>query len=39
LHGFKNFPMINDLRQILLNWYERIGLERGYLDTLRPDNQ
>jgi hypothetical protein len=31
--------MIDDLRQILLNRYERIGLERGYQDTLRPDHQ
>jgi hypothetical protein len=39
LHGFNNFPMIDDLRQILLDQYERIGLERGYQDTLRPDHQ
>jgi hypothetical protein len=38
-HGFDNFPTINDLRQILLNQYGRIGLERGYQDTLRPDHQ
>jgi hypothetical protein len=25
-HGFNNFPAIDDLRQILLNKYERIGL-------------
>jgi hypothetical protein len=31
--------MIDDLRQILLNQYKRIGLERGYQDTLRPDHQ
>jgi hypothetical protein len=39
LHGFNNFLTIDNLRQILLDWYERIGLERGYLDTLRPDHQ
>jgi hypothetical protein len=39
LHGFNNFPTIDDLRQILLDQYERIGLERGYQDTLRPDYQ
>jgi hypothetical protein len=39
LHGFDNFPTINDLRQILLNQYERIGLERDYQDTLSPDHQ
>jgi hypothetical protein len=38
-HGFNNFPTIDDLRQILLDQYERIGLERGYQDTLRPDHQ
>jgi hypothetical protein len=38
-HGFENFPTIDDLRQILLDQYERIGLERGYQDTLRPDHQ
>ena len=38
-HGFNNFPTIDDLRQILLDRYERIGLERGYQDTLRPDHQ
>jgi hypothetical protein len=37
-HGFNNFPMIDDLRQILLDQYERIGLERGYIETLRPDH-
>jgi hypothetical protein len=37
LHGFKNFLTIDDLRQILLDRYERIGLERGYQETLRPD--
>jgi hypothetical protein len=39
LHGFDNFPMIDDLRQTLLDRYERIGSERGYLYTLRPDHQ
>jgi hypothetical protein len=39
LHGFNNFPMIDNLQQILLDQYERIGLERGYQDTLRPDYQ
>jgi hypothetical protein len=39
LHGFNNFPTIDDLRQILFDQYERIGLERGYQDTLRPDHQ
>jgi hypothetical protein len=39
LHGFNNFPTIDNLRQILLDRYERIGLERGYQDTLRPDHQ
>jgi hypothetical protein len=38
-HGFNNFLMIDNLRQILLNQYERIGLEHGYQDTLRPDHQ
>jgi hypothetical protein len=38
LHGLNNFLTINDLRQILLDRYERIGLERGYQDTLRPDH-
>jgi hypothetical protein len=33
LHGFNNFPTIDDLRQILLDQYERIGLECGYQDT------
>jgi hypothetical protein len=37
-HGFNNFPTINDLRQILLDQYARIGLERGYTETLRPDH-
>jgi hypothetical protein len=39
LHGFNNFPTIDDLRQILLDQYERIGLERGNQDSLRPDHQ
>jgi hypothetical protein len=39
LHGFDNFPAIDDQWQILLNWYERIGLEPGYQPTLRPDHQ
>jgi hypothetical protein len=39
LHGFNNFLTIDNLRQILLDWYERIGLEPGYQDTLRPDHQ
>jgi hypothetical protein len=39
LHGFNNFLTIDDLRQILLDQYKRIGLERGYQDTLRPDHQ
>jgi hypothetical protein len=34
-----NFPTIDDLRQILLDRYERVGLEHGYQDTLRPDHQ
>jgi hypothetical protein len=39
LHGFNNFLTIDDLRQILLDRYERIGLEPGYQDILRPDHQ
>jgi hypothetical protein len=39
LHGFNNFLAINDLRQILLDRYERISLEPDYQDTLRPDHQ
>jgi hypothetical protein len=31
--------MIDDLRQILLDKYERIGLEGGYQDPLTPDHQ
>jgi hypothetical protein len=34
LHGFNNFLMIDDLSQILLDQYERIGLEGGYQDPL-----
>jgi hypothetical protein len=33
------FPAIDDLRQILLDRYERIGLDPGYQPTLRPDHQ
>jgi hypothetical protein len=39
LHRFNNFPTIDDLRQILLDQYKRIGLEHVYQDTLRPDHQ
>jgi hypothetical protein len=39
LHGFNNFQTIDDLRQILLDRYKRIGLEPGYEDTLRPNHQ
>jgi hypothetical protein len=39
LHGFDNFPAIDALRQILLDQYERIGLEPGYQPTLRHDHQ
>jgi hypothetical protein len=38
-HGFNNFPTIDDLRQLLLDQYKRIGLEPGYQETLRPDHQ
>jgi hypothetical protein len=38
-HGFNNFLTIDDLRQILLDKYERIGLEQGYQDPLTPDHQ
>jgi hypothetical protein len=38
-HGFNNFLTIDDLWQILLDRYDRIGSQRGYLDTLRPDHQ
>jgi hypothetical protein len=36
LHGFNNFLTINDLRQILLDQYLRIGLEGGGQDPLTP---
>jgi hypothetical protein len=36
-HGFDNFPAIDDLRLILLDWYERIS--SGYQPTRRPDHQ
>jgi hypothetical protein len=39
LHGFDNFLAIDDLRQILLNRYDRISFEPGYQPTLRPDHQ
>jgi hypothetical protein len=39
LHGFNTFPTIDDLRQILLDKYERIGLEEGYQHSLTPDHQ
>jgi hypothetical protein len=38
-HGFDNFPAIDDLRQILLERYERISFKPGYQPTLRPDHQ
>jgi hypothetical protein len=38
-HGFNNFLMIDDLRQILFDKYERKGLEEGYQDPLTPDHQ
>ena len=38
-HGFDNFPTIDDLRQILLDQYERIGLEHDYQEPLSPDHQ
>jgi hypothetical protein len=38
-HGFNNFLTIDDLWQILLDQYTRIGLEPGYQDTLRPGHQ
>jgi hypothetical protein len=37
-HGFDNFPTIDDLWQILLDQYERIGLEHDYQDPLTPDH-
>jgi hypothetical protein len=39
LHRFDNFPAIDDLRQILLDRYERISFKPGYQPTLRPDHQ
>jgi hypothetical protein len=39
LHGFNNFPTIDDLWQILLDQYLRIGLEGGGQDPLTPDHQ
>jgi hypothetical protein len=39
LHGFDNFPAIDNLRQILLDRYERISSKPGYQPTLRPDHQ
>jgi hypothetical protein len=39
LHGFDNFPAMDDLRQILLDQYKRISFEPGYQPTLRPDHQ
>jgi hypothetical protein len=38
-HGFNNFLMIYEIQQILLDKYERIGLEEGYQDPLTPDHQ
>jgi hypothetical protein len=38
-HGFNNFLTIDDLRQILLDRYLRIGLESGGRDPLPPDHQ
>jgi hypothetical protein len=37
-HRYINFLTINDLRQILLNQYLRIGLESGGRDPLPPDH-
>jgi hypothetical protein len=34
-HSFNDFIL---LREILLDQYERVGLERGYIETLRPDH-
>jgi hypothetical protein len=39
LHRFNNFLTIDDLRQILLDQYLRIGLEGGGRDPLSPDHQ
>jgi hypothetical protein len=38
-HGFDNFPVIDNLRQILLDRYERISFKPGYQPTRRPDHQ
>jgi hypothetical protein len=38
-HGFNNFLTIDEIRQILLDRYKRIGLEEGYQDPLTPDHQ
>jgi hypothetical protein len=38
-HEFNNFAMIDNLQQILLNKYKRIGLEGGYQHPLTPDHQ
>jgi hypothetical protein len=38
-HGFNNFLTIDDLQQILLDRYLRIGLESGGRDPLPPDHQ
>jgi hypothetical protein len=38
-HGFNNFPTMDNLQQILLNQYLRIGLEGGGQDPLTPDHQ
>jgi hypothetical protein len=38
LHGYINFPTIDDLRQRLLNQYLRIGLEGGGQVPLPPDH-
>jgi hypothetical protein len=39
LHGFNNFPTIDNLRQILLDQYLRIGLVGGGQDPQTPDHQ
>jgi hypothetical protein len=38
-HGFNNFPTIDDLWQILLDRYERIGLERAPQDLIISTKQ
>jgi hypothetical protein len=38
LHGYINFPTIDDLWQILLDQYLKIGLEGGGQDPLAPDH-